>query len=797
MRRVLVSALATLGLCFAACGDDEERQAASSGGSGGVEAGTGGGTSDASDGSPPPLPPSTPIPVSVPAWRVAIVQSLADDTVIGAVSDGSFALPPVGQYLGLDWSDVVPGANGELVDVQGDLGYAVAEISVPEGHRVFARGDTVSSFLVGQSQRQPGDFYASHALRVPLLTDGSKALVVVRLLGRRGVPEVALWSTSSELHLNTEDATLPDFVAGSSESRPLGVAGLNLTPSALADVAAEVIENDDFSATSVAHPFVPPASVTQLSFDLSPKTTAKSELLAKLRVKSPSLAWSYEAEVKIPVVAAGERYRQTRRSLVDGSTQYHAVMPPAGTPASKPGLILSLHGAGVEAKGQAEAYGQTSWAWLVAPTNRRRFGFDWEEWGRLDAIEALDHALAHLPVDPLRTHLTGHSMGGHGSWHLGVHRSDRFAVIGPSAGWISFDHYGGQAIPGGPIGRARAASKTLDFKENLANDAVYILHGSADTNVPVAQAQIMFQELGPIVKELTYHEEPGQDHWWDLDPNEPGADCVDWAPLVGLMEQKKRDPTWLGFRFVSPGPWVADSRSFVRVLSVTSPMENFEVTSSVAGNTVALVTKNVRALVLDAPALAAKGIITVSVDGTSHAVGSTPITVGPTTGKRPDLSGPLNQVFQKPFCFVWDEAGPKAYRHYLAYLTSWWSTVGNGHACALSLSELTPALEAEKNLIFVGVPPPSGVPIAVSASEITIGTKKLADAALAFVYPKGERLRAWLVATTGSELLLFRYVPFSSRSGMPDYVVFGSAGVVASGFFDAEWKLDAKYASGI
>jgi S-formylglutathione hydrolase FrmB len=30
--------------------------------------------------------------------------------------------------------------------------------------------------------------------------------------------------------------------------------------------------------------------------------------------------------------------------------------------------------------------------------------------------------------------LTGHSMGGHGTWHLGVHDAGRFAVIGPSAG---------------------------------------------------------------------------------------------------------------------------------------------------------------------------------------------------------------------------------------------------------------------------------------------------------------------------------------------------------------------------
>ncbi|MBI3205146.1 MAG: prolyl oligopeptidase family serine peptidase [Myxococcales bacterium] len=795
MRAATLSALLVLSAwVVGACSDGEEGSAAT-GGTGGTDASTGGSGGTGGDASVPP--PTPPVPVTIGAWRAAVVMNASTDPVIGKVSDGSFTLPPVGEYLGLDWSDVVPGPSGELIEANADLIYAVAEVEVPTGHHVFARGDTVASFLVGKSQRQPGDFYASHALRVPVLTRSQKGLVVVRALGRRGAPQVELWSTNAEVQLNTEDVTVPDFVQGTTETRPLGVAVLNLTDGALGEVSASVIESDDFAATTVVHPHLSGSAVTQISFDLTPKATTKTELLAKLRVSSPSLTHGYDAEVKIPVVADGARYRRTRRSQVDGSTQYYAVLPPKGLPAGdKPGLILSLHGAGVEAKGQAEAYGPTSWAYLVAPTNRRRFGFDWEEWGRLDAMEALEHAQATLPIDPLRTHLTGHSMGGHGSWHVGVHFSDRFAVIGPSAGWISFDHYGGQPLPTGVLGRARAASKTLDFKENLANDAVYIVHGSADTNVPVGQAQTMFKELTGVVKQLTYHEEPGKDHWWDLDSNEEGADCVDFAPMLTLMQSTQRDPTWLDFRFVSPGPWVSAARSFVTVRSVTTPMENFEVTSTASGQSVTVVTKNVRALTLDAAALAKKGITSVTLDGTNHAVGSAPIEVGPKSGKRADLSGPLNQVFQRPFCFVWDDAGSEVYRDYVSLLVSWWSTIGNGHACGLPLSKLTAKLEAERNLVFVGTKSPGGLPIDWSASQISIGSKKLTDAALAFVYPKGERLRAYLVTTAGSELLLYRYVPFSSRAGMPDYVAFGQSGVIGSGFFDAEWKLDPALAEG-
>jgi hypothetical protein len=49
-------------------------------------------------------------------------------------------------------------------------------------------------------------------------------------------------------------------------------------------------------------------------------------------------------------------------------------------------LVLSLHGAGVQGIGQAQAYSPKDWAYLIAPTNRRPFGFDWEEWGRRNGL---------------------------------------------------------------------------------------------------------------------------------------------------------------------------------------------------------------------------------------------------------------------------------------------------------------------------------------------------------------------------------------------------------------------------
>ncbi len=97
----------------------------------------------------------------------------------------------------------------------------------------------------------------------------------------------------------------------------------------------------------------------------------------------------------------GQARKRTFRSTIDGSVQYYGLVParpepgknrrPTKTP-RRPGLVLTLHGAAVEAIGQAEAYAGKPGLHIVAPTNRRPYGFDWEDWGRLDAIEVLERA---------------------------------------------------------------------------------------------------------------------------------------------------------------------------------------------------------------------------------------------------------------------------------------------------------------------------------------------------------------------------------------------------------------------
>ena len=147
-------------------------------------------------------------------------------------------------------------------------------------------------------------------------------------------------------------------------------------------------------------------------------------------------------------------------------------------------------------------YRRKAWGHVIAPTNRRPFGFDWEDWGRLDAIEVLELNQRRLGIDPDRTYLTGHSMGGHGVWHVGITFPGRFAAIGPSAGWRSFWAYtGAERFENiSPIERilrsATNPSDTEALSRNTLHYGVYILHGEKDDNVPAEQGRIMNETLG-------------------------------------------------------------------------------------------------------------------------------------------------------------------------------------------------------------------------------------------------------------------------------------------------------------
>jgi poly(3-hydroxybutyrate) depolymerase len=755
---------------------------------------------DAGPTEPPPLAPaSEPEGFPIYDWRIAVVPaSSATDPVMDALEAGTFELPEVGvDDDGLQWTPWELGERGEIPGASNGVIYAAAQFYTGYPFRVMARGDSVSRIYMN-GVPQPGDLYHTRRHRTPFLTQPGNNLVVVQALAGRHDPEVEFVFTEDELFFNLLDLTVFDLVPGDVSDQFVGVAVLNLSGRAAREVTARVVENDTFEETALVYPSLGPGAVTQVAFLLRPKAPfveAPQVVPVELRLESPSLDWSYAAVVELNTAEPGAPFRRTFRSRVDGSAQYYGVVPPSDFDGDRAyGLVLTLHGAGVQAINQARSYSPKDWTYIIAPTNRRPFGFDWEAWGRLDGIEVLDDATRSYRIDPERVYLTGHSMGGHGAWQLGVHFPGRFAVVGPSAGWASFESYTGRTPPTGAFGRAQAASNTLDYLQNLANRGVYIIHGDADDNVPVREGRAMAEACAGVTDDLVYHEEPGAGHWWDGDAS-PGVDCVDWPPLFEFMRERSFDPTELDFSFRSVSPWVSPTHSYVTIRSARDAYADCVVTSeTVADDTVALTTENVRSLTVAGDVLRDRGVTTLIIDDEPYDVPDGVLAVGPQDGKRPGVHGPLNEVFHRPFCFAYPEDGPPAYREYAAYLLSEWALIGNGHGCALPASEVSSELREAYNLVYLGVtsddlPVDEPPPLSWTRELISVGRTDYHNAAVVLVFPDSQRLQAAAMATEGSEYLLFRVQPFTSGFAVPDYLVWSERGGEAAGFFEADWGL--------
>ncbi len=759
-------------------------------------------------------------------WLAAVQPDSAG--LSNALDRGDFEMPGDGDSAyNTTWNEISIDEDGVL-DVgqypQGSVLYAAAQVTVPEDTVYVARAEGIFNVYVGD-QRQPGDIYAHGDKRIPIPLEAGDNTIVLEFQPQRG-HSIEILDTDDAVFFNTQDITAPSLRVGSDTTQPIGVQMVNLTEWPLRDVSATVVENEYVNETTIDYPSLGPDAVNQISWRLSPKQawqSAGEAIPVTLRFDACALETAYEKTVELETVAPGDNFKRTFRSPIDGSTQYYSVVPPTNeSSAQSYGLVLTLHGAGVEATGQANAYTRKDWAYIVAPTNRRRFGFDWEEWGHHNGMAALSHAKSQFNIDETDVHVTGHSMGGHGTWHFGVMHPGTFATVNPSAGWGSIYTYPpGRTSerPDEPIQSARAHSATREWLPNISDRAAYIVHGGADNNVPTSEGVDMRDEAEQYCDDVQWHEEEGAGHWWDRDDT-PGTDCVDWPPMFQLMENRTVDPAELNFEFITPGPYYSAEHAYVTIRSRATPVERAKLVSeTTSSDVVRLTTTNVRSMTIDGAALTRKGITDIEIGSnedagesgeipyTTMSVEDGPMDIGPNTGKQLGRTGPLNQAFQTPFCFIYPARPTGDFRSYVSDLQSIWSVRGNGHSCALPANYIDQTVRDEYTLIYVGtsseqLPDDATVPFDWSDGTITLNESNTYDEAAGFLtFPtppsEGKGVAAVITAPGDKAYLLNRYQPFSSRSGLPDYLIFDETGGQALGFFGPEWKVVPGLGAGV
>lgn len=134
-------------------------------------------------------------------------------------------------------------------------------------------------------------------------------------------------------------------------------------------------------------------------------------------------------------------------------------------------------------------------------------------WSDEALLALLDEVIAKHNVDAKRVYLTGLSMGGYGSWSLGLRNPRRFAAIAPICG-------GGDTIPVLLASPGNASA--------LKRLPVWAFHGAKDDVVSLSESERMIDALkraGNENTKLTVYPDAGHDSWTETYKNQ---ELFDW-----------------------------------------------------------------------------------------------------------------------------------------------------------------------------------------------------------------------------------------------------------------------------
>lgn len=765
------------------------------------------------------------------------------DAIEALIVSGQWSAPREGGHVAMPdgtnrtWVKVSAGPDGVFTNSAARGAYVHVPY-VSETNGILLLKASGHSMVYVNGEPRAGDVYGNGSVALPVqVRRGTNEFL---FSPGRGSLRVRLAVPVASLGFDLRDNTLPDLVAGERNESMGAVLVVNATTNAVTDL---VITAGSKGGRSIATrvPRLLPLSTRKAGFAVRHSgkgETNRVEFTLQLSRKTGRKTETCDtAKVTLRLRGPEQTRRETFVSDIDGSVQYYALNPARPLTRNHPplALVLSTHGASVEAQGQADSYAPKSWAHIVAPTNRRPYGFDWEDWGRMDALEVLELAQKKYGTDPRQTYLTGHSMGGHGAWHLGVTFPDRFAALAPSAGWISFFSYaGGRRTPGASalhqlIQRASTPSDTLELASNYLHHAIYILHGDADDNVPVSEARTMRGVLEKFHRNFAWHEQPGAGHWW-------GNACVDWPPIFDLFARSKipSDESLRAVHFSTANPGVSASSHWVSIEAQARHLARSGVNArwNPDQQRFSAATENVTRLAFSLKHTRRDRPLSVELDGeklTNVIVNTGESKVWFSRGtagwrqtglpspmlKGPHRYGPFKDAFRHRMIFVYGTCGTAEENAWALAKArfdaeSFWYR-GNGSIDVIPDTEFDPGAEPDRGVILYGHADSNGAwqsllggsPVQVRRGLVRLGEREIAAADLAclFLRPRPGSDVACVAAVSGTGaagLRLTDRVPyFLAGVAFPDCTVFGpdslstgADGARVAGFFGEDWSIE-------
>lgn len=649
--------------------------------------------------------------------------------------------------------------------------------------------------------------------------------------GRFGRVSSKIVLPDKPVQFTPRDVTLPSIIRGENQDRWGAVRVINATDEAIKGYQIVcMLETGEQSVQEMDH--IISLTTRKVKFKIPfPLRTMKADSLMATLVLKDNLGEEIDRmQIKLNVMDAKHHHERTFVSNIDGSVQYYSVAP-STSDATGQAFVLSVHGASVQATNQTRAYRQKDWCHIVAPTNRRPFGFNWEEWGRLDALEVLREARRVFRTDDTRTYLTGHSMGGHGTWFLGATYPDKWAAIAPAAGYADIIRYRRTGVDSAMfeiphfemIYRGARAGRVVDLAHNYKQSGVYILHGSADAVVPVGQARMMREVLGKFHSNFAYYEYPGGSHWY-------GDHCMDWPPLFDFLRQNTipalNEVDSIEFQTASPG--VSASNYWLSVNQQISPYEISQVKAIRNGDTIRFETSNVASISFlvsqldfeNQPVVQAHDHIIAAEPGKDITLrfldGQWLVTNGLNFyEKHPGRYGGFKLAFTNNMVFVYATNGNDEenewYKNKALFDAETFWYLGNGSIDIIPDTEFSPDLFADRNVIIYGNADNNlawnqllgHCPVQVKNGSIAFGERVYECESLGayFIYPRPDSQHASVGVVAGSGLdgmkALYPNDYFSGITGFPDLLIFdvdwikeNLGSVIVSGFFGNDWSVE-------
>jgi len=526
------------------------------------------------------------------------------------------------------------------------------------------------------------------------------------------------------------------------------------------------------------------------------------------------------------------------RSRVDGTPQPYRVMIPAGYDPKKPTpLYIYLHGRGDTDLGLGWVGGATDRPanGEVAPRpgapqyiqcqifGRANVSFRWS--AETDLLDTLAAVKKQYNIDPDRIVMAGFSMGGAGSWQLGLKMPDQFCGLEVDAGVIGNRHNLDGLTPAQRAANANYGI-VIDHAINIVNLPLVGYAGQNDAQLAsstsireqLAAEGYPSDQTGPLQwkarnNPALYLEIPNAGH--SHATGETGRLVTEFT--ANAMAHGRVVPDRI--RFVTyTTRYNHDFWVTVDGLEQQYYRAYVDATRDAARTSFTLTTTNISRLILDETAAASQ----ITIDGETLAVNKPASQLlllragghwqlgdpAAPTGlrKQHDLQGPVNDAFMDSFLCVTPTGEPfnaittRQATQELARFTQMFGKEYRGDVRTKADTEITDADIANNNLVLFGDPGSNRLlarvldrlPLQWTKDQLTLAGKSwtAADHVPVMIYPNPLNPKRYLVLNSGlsAQMRGDAYGDYAILQGAPDAAGQLALTPVAGGVFDEAWR---------